>query len=140
MRDRAIRTAILELDKKGHSLRGISLALEVSRKTIRRVLRAGTAEVPVLVREERAEPHEERILRLFLSCRGNLKRVHEELLAGGVDLSYSTLTAFCRRRGIGRFDEPLAGRAARQWFSRPRLSQEAAAAAAAHGFARRLDG
>jgi len=28
-------------------------------------------------------------------------RVHEELLAGGAELSYAALTAFCRRHGIG---------------------------------------
>jgi hypothetical protein len=29
-------------------------------------------------------------------------RVHEELLASGIDISYPTMTAFCRRHGIGR--------------------------------------
>ncbi len=33
-------------------------------------------------------------------------RVHEELLAGGAELSYPALTAFCRRHGIGQ--TPLA--------------------------------
>jgi hypothetical protein len=28
-------------------------------------------------------------------------RVHEELVAGGAELSYPALTAFCRRHGIG---------------------------------------
>lgn len=32
-------------------------------------------------------------------------RVHEELLAAGAELSYQSLTAFCRRQGIGQ--EPL---------------------------------
>ena len=34
-------------------------------------------------------------------CRGNLVRVHEELLAEGVTISYPALTAFCRRQAIG---------------------------------------
>ena len=29
-------------------------------------------------------------------------RVHEELVAGGAELSYPALTAFCRRHGIGQ--------------------------------------
>ena len=29
-------------------------------------------------------------------------RVHEELVAGGAELSYPALTAFCRRQGIGQ--------------------------------------
>jgi len=34
-------------------------------------------------------------------------RVHEELLAGGAQLSYAALTAFCRRHGIG-YQPPIA--------------------------------
>jgi len=37
-------------------------------------------------------------------------RVHEELLAGGADLSYQALTAFCRRHGIGQAPLVPAGR------------------------------
>lgn len=109
MRDRATRTAILELHKKGHGLHIISRTLEVSRKTIRRVLRSGSADVPSLDRAELAEPHEAQIRTLFLHCKGNLVRVHEELTAANVELSYSTLTAFCRRRGLGHEAKKPAG-------------------------------
>src|SRR5258706_6865465 len=109
MRDRDTRTAILELNKKGHGVRVISRSLEVSRKTIRRVLSTGSADVPTLERIELAEPHEERIRALFLLCKGNLVRVHEELAAGDVVLPYSSLTAFCRRRGIGQIPKKPAG-------------------------------
>jgi hypothetical protein len=37
-------------------------------------------------------------------------RVHEELLAGGADVSYQALTAFCRRHGIGQSPVVPAGR------------------------------
>jgi hypothetical protein len=37
-------------------------------------------------------------------------RVHEELLAGGAELSYPALTAFCRRHGIGQPPAAPAGR------------------------------
>jgi hypothetical protein len=58
--------------------------------------------VPELQRPEKAEPHRQQILELFDQCKGNLVRVHEELVAaGGAQLSYVTLTAFCRRHGIG---------------------------------------
>jgi transposase len=109
MRDRDTRTAILELSKKGHGLRVIARTLKVTRKTVRRVLGSGSAEVPSVVRPELAEPHEARIRTLFLSCKGNLVRVHEELAAGHVELPYSTLTAFCRRRGIGQVPKKPAG-------------------------------
>ena len=109
MRDRDTRTAILELSKKGHGVRIISRTLEVSRKTVRRVVRSGSVDVPILDRAERAEPHEARIRTLFLACKGNLVRVHEELTAGDVWLPYSTLTAFCRRRGLGQDPKKPAG-------------------------------
>jgi hypothetical protein len=37
-------------------------------------------------------------------------RVHEELTAGGADVSYQALTAFCRRHGIGQAPVVPAGR------------------------------
>ncbi|MBV8906295.1 MAG: IS21 family transposase, partial [Acidobacteriia bacterium] len=52
-------------------------------------------------RPEKAEPYRQQILELFSNCKGNLMRVHEELVASGAQLSYPALTAFCRRHGIG---------------------------------------
>jgi hypothetical protein len=49
------------------------------------------------------------ILELFSNCKGNLVRVHEELAAGGAELSYPALTAFCRRHGIGQAPVGAAG-------------------------------
>jgi hypothetical protein len=66
-------------------------------------------EVPALVRPERAAPQRQRILELHASCKGNLVRVHEELHAEGLALSYPALTAFCRRQGIGRPEPVPAG-------------------------------
>lgn len=47
---------------------------------------------------------------LLHQCKGNLVRVHEELVAGGAALSYQALTAFCRRHGIGQAPVVAAGR------------------------------
>jgi hypothetical protein len=66
--------------------------------------------VPEIQRPEKAEPHRQQILELFDQCKGNLVRVHEELLAGGAELSYAALTAFCRREGIGHAPAAPAGR------------------------------
>lgn len=68
---------------------------------MRTVLAASTAQVPRIEREEKAEPYREQILELFATCKGNLVRVHEELLAQGAQISYQALTGFCRRHGIG---------------------------------------
>ena len=64
------------------------------------VLKAGTPTVPRIERAEKAEPRDQ-ILEWIDRCRGNLVRVHDELVAQGVALSYPALTAFCRRHGIG---------------------------------------
>jgi hypothetical protein len=65
--------------------------------------------VPRLERTEKAEPHRDQIVELYQQCRGNLVRVHEELIATGVSISYPALTAFCRRHGIGHPPKPPVG-------------------------------
>jgi transposase len=68
---------------------------------VRSVLAQGTAEVPRLVREDSLTPELGRIRELYVSCEGNLVRVHEELGTAGIDVGYTTLTAFCRRHKLG---------------------------------------
>jgi transposase len=68
---------------------------------VRKVLQSGSVEVPHLARAEKAEALQEDIRELFTRCKGNLVRVHEELLAKGATLSYQALTAFCRRHQLG---------------------------------------
>src|SRR5881275_3177639 len=96
------RTTILELHAQGVSKREIARVLKISRLSVRKVLRANSAEVPKLLRPEKAEPYRQQILELLDRCKGNLVRVREELAASGAHLSYSTLTAFCHRHGIGQ--------------------------------------
>src|SRR5574338_97532 len=110
MLSQAQRTTILELHTKGVGKREIARVLGISRPTVRKVLRTKAAEVPQLRRPEKAEPHRERILELFSNCKGNLVRVHEELVASGAEVSYPALTAFCRRHGIGQTPVVAAGR------------------------------
>ena len=98
----AQRTTILELHSQGVSKREIAQVLGVSRVAVRKVLRANCATLPELQRAEKAEPYRSQILELFAQCKGNLVRVHEELVAAGAELSYPALTAFCRRHGIGQ--------------------------------------
>lgn len=102
MLDQTIRQTILTLHDAGHGSRAIADALGISRGAVKRVLRDGRAEPPMFVRAERGEPHRDDILALYASCKGNLVRVHEELIARGiVAMSYPALTAFCRKHGIG---------------------------------------
>ena len=109
MLSQAQRTAILELSAKGVSKREISHVLQLSRLTVRKVLRANSSDVPEIHRAEKAEPYREQILELLKSCKGNLVRVHEDLVASGAVLSYQALTGFCRRQGIGQTPIKLAG-------------------------------
>ena len=106
MLDQSTRAAILKLHEQGHSIRAIARAMKRSRGAVRDVLRSATEIVPELVREEKALPYRDQILELYARCKGNLVRVHEELVASGAQLSYQALTAFCRRQGIGH--EPKA--------------------------------
>ena len=101
MLSQAQRTTILELHTQGVAKREIARVLGVSRVTVRQVLRTNSSAMPELQRPEKAEPYRQQILELFDRCKGNLVRVHEELVAGGAELSYPALTAFCRRHGIG---------------------------------------
>src|SRR5947207_7382407 len=110
MLSQAQRTTILELNTQGVSKREIARVLGISRVAVRKVLRLNSTTLPELRRPEKAEPHRQQILELFDRCKGNLVRVHEELMAGGAELSYAALTAFCRRHGIGYAPPTPAGR------------------------------
>src|SRR5450432_3718959 len=101
MLSQAQRTTILELNTQGVSKREIARVLGISRVAVRKVLRSNSTALPELHRTEKAEPYRQQILELFDQCKGNLVRVHEELVLGGAELSYTALTAFCRRHGIG---------------------------------------
>ena len=52
------------------------------------MLESGKTEVPAIDRGEKAEPYRDHILELFASCKGNLVRVHEEIVRAGAGLSY----------------------------------------------------
>jgi hypothetical protein len=110
MLSQAQRSAILELHSKGVAKREIARVLRISRVAVRQVVRSNSTAIPELHRPEKAEPYRRQILELFDQCQGNLARVHEELVAAGVELSYPALTAFCRRHHIGYQPPVPAGR------------------------------
>ncbi len=101
MLNRRQRSAILELHAKKVPIRRIAKTLRISRPTVKKVIESSSCEVPRVFREEKAEAYRQQILELYASCKGNKVRVHEELMASGVEISYPTLTAFCRRARIG---------------------------------------
>jgi transposase len=101
MLDQEKRTAILLLHKQGHSLRKIAKDVDVSRNSVREVIGSGLAQVPYTLRPHVLDPHLDTIRSLYVDCRGNLVRVHEELaLRHGIRAAYATLTRFCRKNRI----------------------------------------
>lgn len=110
MLDWDTRQAILTLRKKGLGTRAIARAVGISRNSVKKVLLSGCPDVPRIERAELASEHIDRVRELHVSCEGNLARVQEELAGQGVEIAYSTLTAFCRRHGIGVAPKVRAGR------------------------------
>ena len=107
MIDRQTRTAILALRAKGHGLRAIAKALEVSRNSVREVGADGGAQ-PVGARRASVFDEHLDLVRIYHGeCRGNMVRVMEKLqeeVAGRglkLEASYSALTRFCLEMGIG---------------------------------------
>jgi hypothetical protein len=100
---------VLTLSQKGHGKKKIAQTLSMSINSVRKILADGRKDVPPLLRDERLAPHAERVQALFVTCRGNLVRVHEELLAENIDVPYSTLTGFCCKYGIGVPEKRPAG-------------------------------
>lgn len=104
------RSAILELHGQGMGQRRIGRSLGIARASVKKVIRSQSATRPGIERASRAEPYRPEILDLYAQCNGNLVRVHEELQELGAELAYPTLTAWCRREGIGQPAKIPAGR------------------------------
>lgn len=109
MHDLDTRTTVFELKRAGHGVKAIARALKIARNTVRDILRSEQKEVPDVERTQSAEPHVGLIRQFHAECDGNLVRVHEKLADKGIELPYSTLTAFCRRQGIGVKEKERAG-------------------------------
>lgn len=112
MLDREIRTAILTLAAKGRRIREISRAVGVSRNSVKAVLEQGDAQPKARERGSQLDGYLDEIRRLHALCRHkdgqvNMVRVWEKLRdhveedGKRLEASYSTLTWFCRERGIG---------------------------------------
>lgn len=101
MLDPDTRAAVLRLRREGHGTRTIGDALNISRHAVKRILRHGEPTPPRIERETVYTTHVDRVRALFVTCRGNLVRVHEELTREGIVGAYATLTRFCRAQEIG---------------------------------------
>ncbi len=107
-----LRMAVLTLKGQGHSSRKIAQDLELGRNAVREIIASGRAQVAARQgKPHRLEPYIDGLRALHTECRGNLVRVCEELAARhGVAVPYTTLTRFCRTRGIGQEEKERVGR------------------------------
>jgi transposase len=95
MIDHEIKEAILSLHQRGIKIRQISRILNISRNTVRRVLRGKWQGAPL--RASRYEEMAPIIQELFNTCKGNAVRVQEILQDQyGHLIPYSTLTRLVR--------------------------------------------
>jgi transposase len=111
MHDEATRTAVLRLARREPPLskRAIARAVGISRESVQAILDSGQATATHPERKSALDEHIERVRDLHRICGRNLVRVHEKLAEEGVDVPYATLTAFCRRHGIGHKPKERAG-------------------------------
>jgi hypothetical protein len=65
MFDKQTRGAILLLRGKGHSLHCISRLLSLSRNSVRKVVKVGSDQPPIIVRPSKLDAHRERIAKVL---------------------------------------------------------------------------
>jgi transposase len=116
---RSTRTAILRLSTEGHGTRAIASLLSVARASVRRVVQGATDEPPKLHRRSVVDPYRDAVVQLLLDLDGNISKAHLALSERGVEIPYSTLTAFCRRNRLVDLNAHpvLSGSAAQRWLS-----------------------
>ena len=100
MLDKQTCGTIICLSARGHSIHSISRLLSVSRKTVGKVVHAGADDLPRVRRPSILEPCRGRIGQLLSEYGCNLLKVHKALTGSGVEVSYPTLTRFCRQNHI----------------------------------------
>jgi len=90
------RNAIYQLHKGGISIRQISRQLNVSRHTVRRIIREKGG-VPQITRKDKIEIDPQLLHRLYNQCDGWGERIWEKLAEEeGIKIGYSTLTRLLR--------------------------------------------
>jgi len=100
------RKAVYLLAREGMTEREISRRLDISRNTVKAIIRQ-QGEMPMIERKKQ-RIDEDLLKRLYKECDGYVQRVHEKLTEEeGVKVKYQTLTRMLRESGISR---PAKGR------------------------------
>lgn len=109
MIDHEIRKAVYLLNKEGMSIRKISGNLNISRKTVKKIINL-KGETPITERSDKINIDDELITDLFRKCSGYKQRIHEMLEDQGIKIGYSTLTQHIRKLGLGKEANQRCGR------------------------------
>jgi transposase len=85
---------------------------------VRKVVKAGSDEPPIILRPRKLDAHREGIAQMLAEFDGNVVKVHRALADVGTSVRYSTLTAFCRNNHLldNAGDPRRSVVAARQWL------------------------
>lgn len=108
--DQETRRLILQLHERGVARRRIARLVGHSRPAVSRVIADGNEEPVMAGRGSKLDEHRADIEKLIGQCRGNLLRVHEELVDSGVKTAYTTLTDYVRKHNLKKPPPVPAGR------------------------------
>src|SRR2546430_5668956 len=96
------RKAVFLLHQEGMSIREIARRLQLSRNTVRTLLKQ-QGEMPTYRRKHKVRIEAELLERLYRECHGWAQRVHEKLVEEeGIQIPYSTLTRLLREMGLSK--------------------------------------
>ena len=88
------------------------------RNTVKRIIRSGSAEAPSIRRAKKAQAFRSEIEELVSAEGANLSQVHQQLVARGRCIPYSTLTRYSRLQGLRATSQSEKVSSAKAWISR----------------------
>ncbi|UCH71651.1 MAG: hypothetical protein JSW62_04430, partial [Thermoplasmatales archaeon] len=96
------RKAIYILHEQGISLREISRKLDVSRTTVKAIIRE-KGKMPNKIRKDKIKIDQQLLENLYAECEGRIQRIHEKLEEEkNIKISYTTLSRRIRELEIGQ--------------------------------------
>jgi transposase len=102
MIDPETRKVIYRLHCEGMSQHEISRRLNISPKTVRKIIQQ-QGQMPGVARRDKKQIDPDLLRRLYRECGGWVERVHERLTEEeGIEVGYSTLTRMLRQLGLGK--------------------------------------
>lgn len=93
--------AVNVLSKEGLGTREISRRLNISRTTVRKIIKQGGKQLES-ARTDKIKIDPERLAGLYTECQGFIQRIHEKLREEGQKVGYSTLSRLIRAQGLGQ--------------------------------------